>query len=62
MWTNVAIVRNRQELIDALEEVDGYLLEELGRLLFLRLLTAKSIIQSAINRKKSIGAHYIKEK
>jgi len=62
MWTNVSIVRNRQELIDALEEVDGYLQEEVGRLLFLRLLTAKSIIQSAINRKESIGAHYIKEK
>ncbi|MEA3383310.1 MAG: FAD-dependent oxidoreductase [Campylobacterota bacterium] len=62
MWTNVGIVRKRQELIDALEEVESYLKEDVGRLLFLRLLTAKSIIKSAINRKKSIGAHYIKEK
>jgi L-aspartate oxidase len=62
MWTNVAIVRKRQELIDALEEVDTFLQEDVGRLLFLRLLTAKSIIQSAIDRKESIGAHYIKEK
>ena len=62
MWTSVAIVRQRQELIDALEEVESYLKEDVGRLLFLRLLTAKSIIQSAIDRKKSIGAHYIKEK
>ena len=61
MWINVGIVRQRQELIDALDEVDGYLQEDVGRLLFLRLLTAKSIIQSAINRKESIGAHYIKE-
>ena len=61
MWTNVGIVRVRQELIDALEEVDSYLVEDVGRLLFLRLLTAKSIIKSAINRKVSIGAHYIKE-
>ena len=62
MWTNVGIVRQRQDLIDALEEVDGFLNEKVGRLLFLRLLTAKSIIQSAVNRKQSIGAHYIKEK
>ena len=61
MWTNVAIVRQRQELIDALEEVESFLNEDVGRLLFLRLLTAKSIIKSAINRKESIGAHYIKE-
>lgn len=62
MWTKVGIVRKRQDLIDSLEEIESYLLEDIGRLLFLRLLTAKSIIQSSINRKKSIGAHYVKEK
>ena len=62
MWTNVGIVRERQELIDAYEEVESYLDEEIGRLLYLRLLTAKSIIKSAIDRKKSVGAHFIKEK
>lgn len=62
MWTHVGIVRQRQDLIDALEEIESFLSENVGRLLFLRLLTAKSIIQSAINRKNSIGAHYIKEK
>ena len=62
MWMNVGIVRKRQELIDALDEVESYLQEDIGRLLFLRLLTAKSIIKSALNRKESIGAHYIKEK
>ncbi len=61
MWTSVAIVRESQELIDALEEVESYLNDDVGRLLYLRLLTAKSIIESAINRKESIGAHYIKE-
>jgi L-aspartate oxidase len=61
MWTSVSIVRQRQELIDALEEIENYLQEDVGRLLYLRLLTAKSIIQSAIDRKQSIGAHYIKE-
>jgi len=62
MWTNVGIVRERQELIDAYEEVESYLDEDIGRLLFLRLLTAKSIIKSALNRKDSIGAHFIREK
>jgi L-aspartate oxidase len=62
MWTNVGIVRQRQDLIDALEEVEGFLREKVGRLLFLRLLTAKSIIQSAISRKISVGAHFISKK
>ena len=61
MWTSVGIVRKRQELIDALEEIESYLKEDIGRLLYLRLLTAKAIIQSAIRRKESIGAHFIKE-
>ncbi len=61
MWRSVGILREYQELIDALEEVESFLNEDVGRLLFLRLLTAKSIIESAINRKSSIGAHYIKE-
>jgi L-aspartate oxidase len=62
MWRDAGIVRKRQDLIDALEEIESFLQEDVGRLLFLRLLTAKSIIESAIERKKSIGAHYIKEK
>ncbi len=62
MWRSVGIVRVRQDLIDALEEVESFLKEDVGRLLFLRLLTAKSIIQSAIDRKESVGAHFIKEK
>ena len=32
---------------------------EVGRLLKLRLLTAKEIVKSALKRKKSVGAHYI---
>ena len=44
-----------------LEEIDGFLQQDVGRLLFLRLLTAKSIIKSAIYRKESIGAHFIVE-
>ena len=59
MWKKAGIVRNRQELIDAYEEIESYLEEDIGRLLFLRLLTAKSIIESAINRKESVGAHFL---
>ena len=61
MWKNAGIVRTRQNLIDSLEEINIFLEEDIGRLLYLRLLTAKSIIKSAINRKTSIGAHFIKE-
>lgn len=62
MWQSVGIVRLKKDLIEALQEVNGYLKEDIGRLLFLRLLTAKSIIESAISREKSIGAHFIKNK
>jgi len=61
MWKKVGIVRTKQNLIDSLDEINSYLEEDTGRLLFLRLLTAKSIIISAIERKESIGAHFIKE-
>jgi L-aspartate oxidase len=60
MWKKAAIVRVQQDLIDALEEVEEMLKEDVGRLLYLRLLTAKSILEAAIKRKESIGAHYKK--
>jgi L-aspartate oxidase len=60
MWENVAIMRNEKELKNTLIQIDTFLKEEVGRLLFLRLLTAKSILKAAINRKESLGAHYIK--
>ena len=60
MWEHVAIMRNEEELKNTLIQIDTFLKEEVGRLLFLRLLTAKSILKAAINRKESLGAHYIK--
>lgn len=60
MWEHVAIMRNEEELKNTLMQIDTFLKEEVGRLLFLRLLTAKSILKAAINRKESLGAHYIK--
>lgn len=61
MWKNASISRNQEDLKEALIQIDTFLKEEVGRLLFLRLLTAKSILMSAIKRTSSLGAHYIKE-
>ena len=61
MWTNAAIVREPAKLKITLETIEGYLKLNVGRLLFLRLLTAKAILKSALKRKESLGAHYIKE-
>jgi L-aspartate oxidase len=60
MWTHAAIVREPKNLVKSLEKVEEYLKQNVGRLLYLRLLTAKSILKAAINRKESLGAHYIK--
>ncbi len=62
MWKAASIVRDPKELDETLIKIDEYLKQDLGRLLFLRLLTAKSIIQSAMNRKESMGAHFINVK
>ncbi|XPV69799.1 MAG: L-aspartate oxidase [Halarcobacter sp.] len=62
MWENAAIVREKDSLQSALDEIKEFLKEDIGRLLFLRLLTAQSILKAAIERKDSLGAHFIKEK
>ena len=59
MWTNASIVRNTKNLEMTLEKIEGYLKLNVGRLLFLRLLTAKAILKSALQRKESLGAHYL---
>ncbi len=61
MWEAVSIVRKTSDLEIALNQIEIYLKEDVGRLLYLRLLTAKSILKSALLREKSLGAHYIKE-
>lgn len=61
MWTNAGIVRVPNELKKSLEKIEEYLKCDVGRLLRLRLLTAKSILKAALDRKKSLGAHFIKE-
>jgi L-aspartate oxidase len=59
MWTHAGIVREHKALEESLKVIEEYLKKDVGRLLFLRLLTAKSILKAAINRKESLGAHYI---
>ena len=61
MWEQAGIVRNKKELKEALEKIEGYLKLDVGRLLYLRLLTARIILKASLKREKSLGAHYIKE-
>jgi L-aspartate oxidase len=59
MWEKVSIVRTTAGLNSALDAVEQMLKEPVGRLLRLRLLSAKCIIESALKRTESIGVHYI---
>ncbi len=61
MWDKVSIVRTPQGLAEAKTWIDGMLKSEIGRLLKLRLLTAQSIVESALARKESVGVHYISQ-
>jgi L-aspartate oxidase len=61
MWEKVGIVRESKSLQEALDEVDGYLSSDIGLFLQYKLLTAKEIIESALSRDESIGAHFIKK-
>ena len=62
MWQSVGIVRRNSSLKTALQRVEEMLKLDIGRLLKLRLLTSKFIIESAVSQEKSLGAHYkIKE-
>jgi len=58
MWENVSIVRTKAGLQEALQEINGMLSQTLGRMLYLRLLTAKEIVTSALKRETSVGVHY----
>ncbi len=59
MWQKVGIIRKKSELKEALEEIEQMQKESIGHLLKLRLSCARQIVQSALRRDKSIGAHYI---
>ncbi|AXK48774.1 L-aspartate oxidase [Aliarcobacter trophiarum LMG 25534] len=61
MWECAGIVRTKEDLQNALLKIEHYLSLDIGRLLNLRLLTAKTILKASIKREKSLGAHFIKE-
>ena len=60
MWQSAGIVRYEEKLKKALNRVEEMLKLPTGKLIRLRLLTSRVIIQSALRRKKSLGAHYIR--
>ena len=62
MWDNVSIVRTQEGLQYALDEIEKMLNSGVGRLLRLRLLGARTIVASALNRNESIGVHYRTQK
>ena len=61
MWENVSIVRTKDGLNNALEQINALLNENIGKLLKFRLLTAREIVLSALARDKSVGVHTILE-
>ncbi|RXJ86415.1 L-aspartate oxidase [Arcobacter sp. CECT 8985] len=61
MWKSAAIVREENVLKQALSQVNEFLKQDVGRLLYLRLLTARQILKAALNRKESLGAHFLKK-
>lgn len=58
MWNKVGIARTQSGLDSALGGIEVMLQGEIGRMLKLRLLTARKIITAAMERKESLGAHY----
>jgi len=61
MWDYVSISRTKSGLNQAKQEIETMLAKKVGRLLKLRLLTAKAIVEAALKRDKSIGVHFMKE-
>ncbi|NOQ30702.1 MAG: L-aspartate oxidase [Helicobacteraceae bacterium] len=61
MWDFVSIVRTKNGLTKAKNEIDQMLSSKCGRLLKLRLLTAQTVVVSALNRSESVGVHFIKK-
>jgi len=61
MWEKVGIIRTKTKLNMALKRVNEMLNMDIGKLLRLRLKVAKSIIEDALSRDKSIGAHYMEK-
>jgi L-aspartate oxidase len=59
MWERASILRTTSGLKEAFRKINILLSEDIGRMLRLRLLVARNIVQSAMNRTESLGAHQI---
>lgn len=59
MWDKVSIVRTQEGLNEARGEINEMMNSGVGRLLKLRLLSARAIVESALKRTESIGVHYM---
>jgi L-aspartate oxidase len=59
MWKDVGIIRTRKGLHEARNFIFDTKNRDIGRLLELRLNTAGAIVEAALARKTSLGAHYI---
>ena len=55
MWKKVGIIRTKDGLKEALAKVDEISKRNIGRMLRLRVLSAREIIKSALKREKSIS-------
>ena len=58
MWKNVGIKRETKGLKEAQKTIEKMLQYDNGRLLTLRLLSAKKIVESALLRTLSVGVHF----
>lgn len=61
MWFYAGILRETKNLEKAKQRVVEMLKLSIGKLLRLRLLVSLEIITSALNRKESLGAHYLQK-
>lgn len=61
MWYDAGILRDPEHLEKAKKRVETMLTLPIGKLLKLRLLVSLEIITSALNRKESLGAHYVQQ-
>jgi len=59
MWKDVGIIRTEAGLHEAKNFIYDTKNRDIGRLLELRLNTAAAIVEAALARKESLGAHYV---
>lgn len=62
MWKDAGIIRTEAGLREAKNFIYDTKNKEIGRLLELRLNTAAAIVEAALERKESLGSHYIEKK